>query len=54
MTMEDTNMLRIFERKTIRKIHGPIKEGERWKIRKNEIKDILQGADIVKFIKSLR
>ena len=53
MTMEDTNMLRIFETKTIRKIHGPIK-GERWKIRKNEIKDILQGADIVKFIKSLR
>jgi hypothetical protein len=49
------NALRIFERKIVRKICGPIKEGEQWRRRTNkEIKDILQGIDIVIFIKSLR
>jgi hypothetical protein len=34
------------------KICGPIKEGESWRIRTNkEIQDIIEGADIVKFIK---
>jgi hypothetical protein len=54
MTSEEMNALRIFERKTIRRIYGPINEGESWRIRTNkEIEDILEGADIVKFIKSL-
>jgi hypothetical protein len=49
------NALRIFERKIVRRIYGPINEGESWRIRTNkEIEDILEGADIVKFIKSLR
>jgi hypothetical protein len=51
--MEETNALRIFDRKIVSKIHGLVKEGERWGIRSNkEIKDMLQGEDIVKFIKS--
>ena len=51
--MEETNALRIFERKIVSKIHGLVKEGERWGIRSNkEIMDMLQGEDIVKFIKS--
>jgi hypothetical protein len=55
MTSEEINALRIFERKIIRRIYGPINEGESWRIRTNkEIEDILEGADIVKSIKSLR
>jgi hypothetical protein len=55
MTSEEMNALRIFERKTVRRIYGPINEGESWRIRTNkEIEDILEGADNVKFIKSLR
>jgi hypothetical protein len=55
MTSEEMNALIIFERKIIRRIYGPINEGENWRIRTNkEIEDILEGADIVKFIKSLR
>jgi hypothetical protein len=47
--------VRLYERKIIRKIYGPIIEGDSWKIRTNkEIKDILKGADIVKLIKSSR
>jgi hypothetical protein len=49
------NALRISERKIIRKIYGPVKEGTSWRIRTNkEIKYILHGADIVKFIKTSR
>jgi hypothetical protein len=33
--MEETNMLRIFERKIVRKIYGPVTEGEWWRIRTN-------------------
>jgi hypothetical protein len=53
MTSEGMNALRIFERKIVR-IYSPINEGESWSIRTNkEIEDTLEGADIVKFIKSL-
>jgi len=54
ITIKEINTLRIFERKIVRRIHEPVKEGESWRIRTNkEIKDTLQGQDIVKFIKSL-
>jgi hypothetical protein len=53
MTMVETTTLRIFERKIIRKIYGPIKEKECWRIRMNkEITD--KGKDMVKFTKSLQ
>jgi hypothetical protein len=55
MASDEMSALRIFERKIIRKIYGPINEGESWRIRTNkEIEDTLEGADIVKFIKSRR
>jgi hypothetical protein len=54
-TKEETQALRMFERKIERKIYGPVKEGAWWRTRTNkEEKDILQTTDIVKFIISLR
>jgi len=48
------NTLRILERKIVRKIYETVKGGEPWRIRTSkEIKDTLQGQDIVKFIKPL-
>jgi len=53
--MEEMNALRVFERKNVRNIHGPLKEGEHWRITTNEeIKDILHGEDTGKFIKSFQ
>ena len=52
-TVEETNAIRIFDRKIVSKIHGLFKKGERWALRSNkEIKDMLQGEDTVKSIKS--
>jgi hypothetical protein len=42
--MEEMNMLRIFERKVVRKIYGPVKEGECWGIGTNkDIKTYYKG-----------
>jgi ribosomal protein S28E/S33 len=50
-------LLRIFERKILRKIYGPVQEGDTsiWRIRNNgELKGSINREDIVKFIKSQR
>jgi hypothetical protein len=45
----------MFERIIVRKNCGYIKEEETWRIRTNkEIQKIIQGAGIVKFIKSVK
>ena len=46
--------LRIFERKILRKIFGPVQDENGFcRIRKNhELKELLGNADIVRFIKS--
>jgi hypothetical protein len=55
LTKSDENLLRIFERKIMRKIYGPIQEGDIWRIRFNEeLNRAMNGEDIVKFIKAQR
>jgi hypothetical protein len=55
LTKSDENLLRIFERKILRKIYEPIEEGDTWRIRNNaELNRSINGEDIVKFIKSQR
>jgi hypothetical protein len=45
--------MRIFERKIMRKICGPIQEGDIWRIRYNEeLNRSMNGENIVKFIKA--
>jgi hypothetical protein len=47
--------LRMFERKIIRRIYGPVMENNVWRIKYNEeLNTLLKGEDIVRFIKSLR
>jgi hypothetical protein len=49
------SILAVFERKILRKIYGPVKENELWRIRRNdELEDIILGENIVRFIKIQR
>ena len=53
--MEEERALAIFERKILRKIYGPVKENELWRIRQNgELEAIIKRQNIVRFIKCQR
>jgi len=53
--MEEERALAVFERKILRKIYGPVKEHELWRIRRNdELEAIIKGENIVRFIKCQR
>jgi hypothetical protein len=55
LTKCDENLLRIFDWKILRKIYGPIQEGNIWKIRNNEeLQRDINGENIVKFVKAQR
>ena len=57
LTTRDEQHLRIFERKILRKIFGPVQEKDgSWRIRMNhELNELIGNADIVvRFIKSRR
>jgi len=55
LTMEEERALAVFERKILRKIYGPVKENELWRIRRNyELEVIIKGENIVRFIKCQR
>ena len=55
LTMEEERALAVFERKILRKIYGPAKENELWRIRRNdELEVIIKGENIVRFIKGQR
>jgi hypothetical protein len=47
--------IRIFERQILRKILGPVNIDNIWRIRNNmEIGKLIEGADIVRFIRAQR
>jgi len=54
LTNRDEQHLRIFERRILRKIFGPVKnEDGSWRIRMNyELNELTENADVVRFIKS--
>ena len=56
VTSRNEQQLRIFGRKILRKIFGPVQdENGLWRIRKNhELNELKGNADIVRFIKSRR
>jgi hypothetical protein len=55
MSAADENPLCVFERKVLRRIYGPVRESERWRIRSNRtLEEIFEGEDIVRFVKSRR
>jgi hypothetical protein len=56
LTNRDEQHFRIFERRILRKIFGPVQnEDGSWKIRMNyELNELIRNADIVRFIKSRR
>jgi hypothetical protein len=55
LTAKDENNLPIFERQILRKISGTVNIDNVWRIRNNmEIDSLIEGADIVRFIKAQR
>jgi hypothetical protein len=55
LTTKDENNLRIFERQILRKIFGPVNIDNIRRIRNNmEVDKLIEGADIVRFIKAQR
>jgi len=55
LTAKDENNLRIFERQVLRKMFGTVNIDNIWRIRNNmEIDKLIEGADIVRFIKAQR
>jgi hypothetical protein len=53
MKKEGENILRKFERKIIRRIYGPVRQGREWRIRNNE-EIIIRKKDVVRFVKARR
>ena len=55
LTAKDENNLCVFERQMLRKIFGPVNIDNVWRIWNNmEIDKLMEGADIVRFIKAQR
>lgn len=55
LTTKNERLLNVWERKMLRKIFGPVKIGNEWKIRKNnELRDLYGEPDLVCFVKTAR
>jgi len=53
--MEKEKALAVFVRKILRKIYGPVKKNQLWRIRRNdELEAIIKWENIVRFIKCQR
>lgn len=51
-TKNDEERVAVFERRVLRRIYGPTREGDHWRLRKNQELLALYGdVDVVKFIK---
>jgi hypothetical protein len=54
-TAKDESNIHIFEGQILRKIFGPVNIDNVWRIRNNmEIDNLIEGVDIVRFIKAQR
>jgi hypothetical protein len=54
-TKSDENLLRIFKRKILRRIYGPVQDGNIWRIRNDEeLNRAINREVIVKFINPFR
>ena len=48
LKLQDMKNLGVFKRKIMRRIYGPVWDGEMWRIRKNcELRDLYGEADMV-------
>jgi hypothetical protein len=55
MTEEDKTRLNMWERKTLRKVYGPVTEQGVWRIRRNEeLRKLYKAPDLVVDIKMKR
>ena len=55
LTAKDENNLRTFERQILRNIFSPVNIDNVWRIQSDmEIDNLIEGADIVRFIKAQR
>jgi hypothetical protein len=55
LTVEEERTLAIFERKTLRKICGPVRDNELERVRRNdELETIIKRENIVRFIRCQR
>ena len=51
--MEEERVVAVFERKILRKIYGPVKENDLWRIRRNdELEAIIKGRTLSGLLKT--
>jgi hypothetical protein len=53
MTVTEQNRLLVFERRVLRKMYGPTQDKDgTWRIKTNELENLIKKKNIVRFIKS--
>jgi hypothetical protein len=55
LSVQDINNLLVFDRQILKKKFGPVQCKEGWRIRRiNELRKLVKGANIVKYVNSTR